>query len=132
MRITKKWMVLDAADVAAEAEFWASMLGGRAVLETDEGPFAGWHSVVVDGETVLGVQPTPDHAPPTWKSEDPAAQRQQIHPDLYIAHEDASAALEEAIGLGATLLEQAADPSAPGGCHVLADHAGHPFCLCWD
>ena len=132
MRITKKLTVLDAAEVAVEAEFWAAMLGGRAVLETEEGPFAGWHSVVVDEEAVLGVQPTPDHVPPTWKSEDPAAQRQQIHVDLYIAHEDAPAALDEALGLGAQLLEAAEDPSAPGSCHVLADPAGHPFCLCWE
>lgn len=64
MRLTKKFMVLDAADAAVEVGFWA--------------------------------------------------------------------ALEEALGLGATLLQPAAEPEEPGGFHVLADPAGHPFCLCWE
>lgn len=132
MRITKKLMVLDAADAAVEAEFWAAVLGGHTVLVAEEGPYAGWHFVVVDGKKALGVQQIPDHAPPAWKSEDPAAQRQQIHTDLYLDHADVPAALEEALGLGATLLQAAAAPEEPGGFHVLADPAGHPFCLCWE
>ncbi|MGP9536554.1 VOC family protein [Brachybacterium sp. AOP43-C2-M15] len=132
MRITKRFMVLDAADPGAEAAFWAGVLGGEAVLAADEGPFAGWHEVIVDGRIELGVQPTPDHIAPTWKSPDPSAQRQQIHPDLYVAREDAPAAVQEVLALGARMLQEAEDPSVDGGFHVLADPAGHPFCICWE
>jgi hypothetical protein len=132
MRITRRLTVLDAADPGTEAAFWAAVLGGEAILATEDGPFAGWYDVVVDGRIELGVQPTPDHVPPEWKSTDPAAQRQQLHLDLYVAHEDAPAAVQEVLGLGARMLEEADDPSAAGSCHVLADPAGHPFCLCWE
>lgn len=131
MRITKKFMVLDAPDPRVEAEFWASVLGGRVGV-VDEGPFAGWHDVIVDGETALGVQYAPDHVAPTWPSEEPGHQRQQIHPDLYVLREDVATATQEVLDLGARMLQEAEDASAPLGFHVLADPAGHPFCICWD
>lgn len=132
MRITKKFMVLDAPQPLAEATFWAQVLGGEVVAGTDHGPFAQWHDVVIDGEIALGVQLAPDHVAPVWPTTDPSAQHQQIHPDIYVAHEDAPAALQEVLDLGARLLQEAPAPSDAGGFHVLADPAGHPFCICWE
>jgi predicted enzyme related to lactoylglutathione lyase len=52
-----------------------------------------------------------------------------MHLDLYV--EDIAAAHEEAVGIGARLLQAAEDLSATSGFQVYADPAGHPFCLCW-
>jgi Glyoxalase-like domain len=45
--------------------------------------------------------------------------------------EDARAAHDEVIGLGARLLQPAADLGAAQGHEVYADPAGHPFCIGW-
>ena len=60
MRVVRRVVVFDAADIAAESRFWAGLLDG--VVHED----ADWHSVVVDGEWVLGVQRAPGHVPPEW------------------------------------------------------------------
>jgi predicted enzyme related to lactoylglutathione lyase len=132
MRIRRRFMVLDAADTDAEAAFWAAVLGGEVHAGADEGPFARWRDVVLDGRIELGVQHSPDHVAPEWPGQGPARQRQQIHPDIYVEHDEAAAAVDEVIDLGARMLQPAADPGAPGGFHVLADPAGHPFCICWE
>jgi Glyoxalase-like domain len=49
--------------------------------------------------------------------------------DLYV--EDATAAHEEAVGLGAKLLKAADDLTVDDGFLVCADQTGDPFCLCW-
>ena len=120
MRISRSIVVLDAADIAAESAFWAGILGGTVQAEDD------WHSAVVDGQERLGVQLAPDHVPPGW----PDGAPQQLHLDLWV--DDLSAAHEEALALGARLLQPAEDLDAPEGFQVYADPAGHPFCLCWD
>ena len=118
MKITKQITVFDAADLTAESTFWAGLLGGTVDAEDD------WHTVSVDGRPRLGFQLAPNHVQPDW----PDGEQQQIHLDLYV--EDVASAHEEAVALGARLL-QAADLAAEHGFQVYADPAGHPFCLCW-
>ena len=120
MRISRQVIVLDAANISAESAFWAGMLGGSVDGGDD------WHNVLVDGEPRLAVQLAPDHVPPDWPG---SSVPQQVHLDLYV--EDVDAAHEEAVALGARLLQPAGDRDAPSGFAVYADPAGHPFCLCW-
>ena len=119
MKVTRKIVVLDAADLDAVSSFWAGLLGGTVDADDD------WHSVVVDGDWWLAVQLAPDHVPPEWPSGTP----QQIHLDLWI--DDLQAAHDHATSLGARLLQPADDLDAAEGFQVYADPAGHPFCLCW-
>ena len=119
MKIKRQIIVFDAADLVAESSFWAGLLGGT-VDEDDD-----WHSVLVDGKWVLGVQLAPNHVPPEW----PEGTPQQMHLDLYV--DDLTAAHDEAIALGARILKPADNPDAVEGFQVYADPAGHPFCLCW-
>jgi catechol 2,3-dioxygenase-like lactoylglutathione lyase family enzyme len=120
MRITRRIVVLDAADLDAESTFWARLLGGRVEAEDD------WHSLYLDGAPYMGFQLAPDHVPPQWPG---GTQQQQIHLDIYIA--DVQEAHEEVVALGARLLQAADDTGASQGFQVYADPAGHPFCLCW-
>lgn len=119
MLIKRQIVVFDAADLTAESEFWAGLLGGTADAEDD------WHTVSVDGKAQLGFQLAPSHVPPEW----PGGTPQQIHLDLYV--EDVKAAHEETMALGAKLLQPADDIESAHGYQVYADPAGHPFCLCW-
>lgn len=119
MRIGRTIVVFDAADMEAESSFWAGILGGTVEAEDD------WHSVIVDGEPRVGVQLAPDHVPPDWPDGSP----QQVHLDLWV--EDLASAHEEAVALGARLLQPAEDLAAAEGFQVYADPAGHPFCFCW-
>jgi catechol 2,3-dioxygenase-like lactoylglutathione lyase family enzyme len=119
MKIKQQIIVFDAPDLAAESTFCANLLGGTVVADDD------WHSVLVDGERRLDIQLAPNHVPPDW----PHGTPQQIHLDLHV--DDLQAAHEEAISLGARLLQPADDLEAVEGFQVYADPAGHPFCLCW-
>jgi predicted enzyme related to lactoylglutathione lyase len=120
MRIARQIVVFDTADLAAESEFWAGLLGGTVAPEDD------WHMVSVDGEARLGFQLAPNHVPPDWPDGTP----QQIHLDLYV--DDIKAAHDEVMSLGAKLLQPADNTGSTAGFQVYADPAGHPFCLCWD
>jgi predicted enzyme related to lactoylglutathione lyase len=119
MNITRQIVVLDAADLAAESNFWATLLGGTVQAEDD------WHSIYVDGEPRLGIQLAPDHVRPQW----PDGTQQQIHLDLFV--DDVKASHNEAMAAGAKLLKPADDIDSSVGYQVYADPAGHPFCLCW-
>ncbi len=114
--------MFDAADIDAESSFWAGLLSGEVHRDDD------WHSIVVDGEWVLGVQRAPDHVPPEWPS---GRQQQQVHLDLHV--DDLAAAERLAAGLGARRLQAATQPADnPDGDEmfaVYASPAGHPFCL---
>jgi hypothetical protein len=118
VKINHQIVVFDAADLAAESNFWAGMLKGTVDAEDD------WHTVSVDGQWRIGVQLAPDHVPPVWPDGSPP---QQIHLDLWV--DDIESAHDEVMALGAKLL-QAADPNREP-FQVYADPAGHPFCLCW-
>lgn len=119
MKITRQIVVFDAADLAAESAFWASMLGGRVDADDD------WHTVRdADGVARIAVQLAPGHQAPDW----PDGAPQQIHLDLFV--DDIAASHAEVLGLGARVLQDA-DFAAKEGFVVYADPAGHPFCLCW-
>lgn len=121
MRLIRHVVVLDAADVETESRFWAALFDGRVIDDDDR-----FHCVIDRaGNWVLGVQRAPDHTPPDWPDGSP----QQLHLDLHT--DDPLAALAQAERLGARTLRGDDDPAAGAGYHVLADPAGHPFCIGW-
>ncbi len=75
MNVLRRVIVFDARDMAAESSFWAGLLGGQVHRDDD------WHSIVVDGEWVMGVQHAPNHTPPEWPA---GTQQQQVHVDLHV------------------------------------------------
>jgi hypothetical protein len=120
MRLVRHVVVFDAADLNAESAFWAGILGGHVFADET------WHSVIdAAGEWRIGVQLAPNHVPPDW----PHGSPQQVHLDLHV--EDPRAAHEQAITLGARVLQAAADIDSDEGYQVYADPAGHPFCIGW-
>ena len=120
MKILKHTVVFDTAVLAAESTFWAGLLGGSVEAEDD------WHTVLVDGESIVAFQLAPNHVKPDWPDGEP----QQVHLDLYV--DDIRSADAKALSLGATLLNPASELDAQHGFRVYADPSGHPFCLCWD
>lgn len=120
MRMVRNVIVFDAADLHAESAFWAGILGGR-VFEDE-----AWHTVIdAAGEWRVGVQLAPNHIPPEWPDGTP----QQVHLDLHV--EDPRSAHDQAMALGARLLQPAPDLDSDEGHQVYADPAGHPFCVGW-
>ena len=122
MKIERRVIVFDARDIEAESRFWAGLLGG--VVHRDE----QWHSIVVDGEWVMGVQLAPNQVTPDWPS---GPQQQQVHLDLHV--DDLEAAERLAVELGGHLLQPAKKPADnPDGDEmfaVYASPAGHPLCF---
>ena len=105
-------VVLDCADPAALAEFYAALLGLPVTYRS-----ADW-VVVSEDETTSGLafQLAPGHVPPAWP--DPA-RSQQFHLDVMVDDPDAAAVAVLALGVRALDADR----------HVYADPAGHPFCL---
>jgi catechol 2,3-dioxygenase-like lactoylglutathione lyase family enzyme len=104
-------LILDAADIEAEAAFWSALLGQPVTYRSDD-----FVVVAADDQTSgLAFQLAPDHRAPTWPD---AAVPQQMHLDVMVDDLDQGDA--EVLALGARPL---------GGDHVYADPAGHPFCL---
>jgi catechol 2,3-dioxygenase-like lactoylglutathione lyase family enzyme len=104
-------VILDCADPAALAAFYAELLGQPVTYSSDD-------FVVVaadDNSSGLAFQLAPGHQRPTWP--DPASSM-QMHLDVMV--EDVAAAGPQVLALGATKLD---------GESVYADPAGHPFCL---
>jgi catechol 2,3-dioxygenase-like lactoylglutathione lyase family enzyme len=105
-------VILDCPEPLALAAFYSELLGLPISYHDDD--FA-----VVSADTrTSGVafQRAPDHRPSTWPD---LAVPQQIHFDVMV--DDQAVAHDRVLALGATAL--------PGGDHVYADPAGHPFCL---
>ena|SRR5690349_1340659 len=119
---------LDTTDVRGLAEFYRELLGVR-YRPGDETPADGedW-LVLVDehGRRVLAFQRVPRLDRPTWP--DPGVP-QQMHLDFRVSSAgELERHRERAERLGATLLlDRTADDEEP--LYVLADPAGHPFCL---
>lgn len=121
MEIVRQVIVFDAADVEAESTFWAGILDGNVVKDDD------FHCVFdAAGSWRVGVQAAPDHLAPEWPG---GTQQQQVHLDLHV--DDPRRAHDEAVRLGARLLQSAPDLDAEEGHQVYADPAGHPFCIGW-
>ncbi len=121
MKPSRTIVVLDAPDLDPESTFWAGLLDGTVEASHDD-----WHTVRFDAAWTIGIQLAPDHVPPDW----PDGAPQQVHLDFYV--DDLATAHDQAMALGARLLQAAEDPDASSGFQVYADPAGHPFCLCWD
>lgn len=105
-------LVIDCPDPAALAAFYSELLGWPITYRSAD------FVVVARDDSTSGVafQLAPDQPPPTWP--DPAIP-QQMHVDVMV--DDPAAADSQVLALGARRL--------PGGEHVYADPAGHPFCL---
>ena len=91
-------------------------------------PDHGWHSIVVDGDWVMGVQAAPNHVPPDWPT---GAQQQQVHLDLHV--DDLEEAHQLTLALGGRQLQAAKRPEDNQDGEelfaVYASPAGHPFCF---
>ncbi len=109
-------IVLDSADHAALAAFYADVLG----FEPVETGWDGWIAMTRGDHPVVAFAQVAEHRPARWP--DPAYP-QQVHLDLQV--DDQTATVDRALALGATRL-----PELGGDAPVLADPAGHPFCVC--
>lgn len=121
--------VLDCPDARVLAEFYRELFGLR-YRDGDEpsaGPDPDWLVLIhPDGSRALAFQQIPDYVRPTW----PGGPRPQMaHLDTVVPtvpelhrHRD------RAVGLGATVLRDRSDDQAEP-LFVLADPAGHPFCV---
>jgi hypothetical protein len=122
VKVIRRVVVFDASDIEAESAFWAGLLDGEVHRDDD------WHSIVVDGEWVMGVQRAPNHLAPQWPS---GGQQQQVHLDLHV--DDLEAASRLALELGGRQLQEAKRPADnPDGDDlfaVFASPAGHPLCF---
>lgn len=123
---------LDATDVRGLAEFYRELLGVR-YRPGDEAPTDGraddedW-LVLVDaqGNRVLAFQQVAELARPTWPSDEVP---KQMHLDFRVPTvDDLQRHRRRAESLGATVLhDRTEDAGEP--LYVLADPAGHPFCV---
>jgi catechol-2,3-dioxygenase len=123
---------IDARDSRELAEFYRRLLGLH-YREGEEPPSDGspddadWLVLLDDaGHRVVTVQQKKDTTPPTWPSEEIPM---QMHMDFAVPTvEDLERHREHAEQLGARLLyDRSQDEGEP--LYVLADPAGHPFCL---
>jgi catechol-2,3-dioxygenase len=123
---------IDARDCRGLAEFYRELLGLH-YREGEQPPTDGspddadWLVLLDDaGNRVVTVQEKADTRPPTWPSEEVPM---QMHMDFKVATvEELERHREHAESLGARLLhDRSKDAGEP--LYVLADPAGHPFCL---
>ena len=122
---------LDATDARGLAEFYRELLGLR-YRPGDEPPADGtaddadWLVLVDDGNRQPAVQQVDVLPPSTWPS---AEVPMQLHIDYAVPSVDELRRHRlRAEELGARLLhDRSADEGEP--LYVLADPAGHPFCL---
>jgi hypothetical protein len=123
---------IDAADSRGLAEFYRELLDltyrpGDEVPTDGRPDHADWLVLLDDaGARVLAVQRKPDTRPPTWPSEEVPM---QMHMDFAVSsREELERHRRRAEDLGARLLhDRTGDAEEP--LYVLADPAGHPFCL---
>ena len=105
-------VILDAPDPTALAEFYSALLGLPITYTDDD------FAVVSVSTTTSGIAFQRSNAvPPSWPDDGPLL----IHMDVMVDAVDV--AVDDVIRLGARVLRR------DDGCCVLADPAGHPFCL---
>ena len=114
-------VVLEAPDAGALARFYASMLGWPIASEDADDAAIG----VPGTSSYLSFQSAPDYVAPTWPAE-PGRQQMMMHLD--IAVDDLTAAVADAVELGASV----AGFQPQDDVRVLLDPVGHPFCLYLD
>ncbi|OPC78216.1 glyoxalase [Embleya scabrispora] len=115
-------VALDCADPTRLAEFYAELLGGRVVADADDPDWIEVHGF--EGPT-LACQRVEGYRPPEWPGQQVP---QQLHLDFDV--DDLDGEEKRAVALGATVLERTDEIHAGANWRVLADPAGHPFCLC--
>jgi len=122
---------IDTTDARGLAEFYREFLGLR-YRPGDEPPAEGseddasWLVLVdADGKRKIAVQRVDTMPRSTWPSHEVPM---QLHIDFSVSSRDElERQKERALALGATvLLDRTQDPEA---LYVLADPAGHPFCI---
>jgi 4a-hydroxytetrahydrobiopterin dehydratase len=102
---------IDALDIAKIRPFWKAVLG-----YTDE----------AEGQNAL-VDPL-GQGPAVWfqQMDAPRPQRNRIHVDVSVPHDEAPRRIEATLAVGGTMLSDAAAPAF----WVLADAEGNEACLC--
>ncbi len=109
-----KTVVFDARDYRGLARFYVALTGGEERYADEE-----WVTTFTGDGWRLGFQAAPDHVAPQWPDQ---RHPQQMHLDFQVA--DLAAATAEAERLGARQI------GGGDNRNVMADPAGHPFCLC--
>jgi predicted enzyme related to lactoylglutathione lyase len=113
--------VLDSPEPPALARFYANLLEWE--IKTDE---PGWATVKApDAKAYLGFHGNDLYVRPVWPSVK-GEQQQMLHLDVGV--DDLAAAVERAVGLGATVAEFQPQDEV----RVMLDPDGHPFCLYLD
>lgn len=104
---------IDAMDIAAVRPFW------KAVLAYEDEPGAGPHGGLIDPAGQLAS---------VWfqQMEEPRPQRNRIHFDLDVAHDEAPVRLQAALEAGGVLVSEA----EARAFWVLADAEGNEICIC--
>ena len=131
MTLHLRQIVLDAENARELAAFYLALLGG-AYRPGDEPPADGsdddpeWVAIRTPEGVGVTVQRVDELHRATWP-EGPV--HQQLHLDFTVADADElERQRARAVALGATVLDdRSADPEE--ALHVLADPAGHPFCI---
>ena len=102
-------IAIDALDIPAVLPFWRAVTG-----YADDGPEA-----LADPLRI---------GPPIWfqQMDEPRTQRNRIHIDLTLPHDEVRTRLDRALAAGGTLLSDATAPSF----WVLSDPEGNEVCLC--
>lgn len=110
-------VVLDSPDPQALCAFYERLLGWTRTQDEPD-----WCKLMPpDGDTGLSFQREPEHRAPTWPSG--PAEQMQVHLDFRV--DDLEAAVQHAVACGARLQ----DVQPQDDVRVLADPAGHPFCV---
>jgi hypothetical protein len=134
VQVALRQVVLDGTDPRGLAEFYRRLLG-YAYRPGDEPPPAGapdpngrdWLVIrATDGRHRIAFQKVDELPEPTWPT---GPRPQMLHLDLTVADRSALAAEHDrALSLGARELWDRTD-DAEEPLWVLADPAGHPFCI---
>jgi 4a-hydroxytetrahydrobiopterin dehydratase len=106
-------IAIDAMDIAAVRPFWKAIL---AYVDEPDGGLAG------------GLVDPARQLPTVWfqQMDQPRTQRNRIHFDIDVAHDEARARIEAALAAGGTLVSD----SEARAFWILADAEGNEVCVC--
>ncbi len=107
---------VDADNPAAQATFYASVLGWEVLASQEE------YAMIGDGSVSIGFGRVPGYSGPGWPDE---SAPKRYHLDFYV--DDLDSAEEQALALGAT---KPGEQPQPDRWRVLLDPGGQPFDLC--